>query len=230
MKRAIVFVAGLALGLVPGTRADPPAPFQLRIDMPSSHFVRFVQAGGLFTIEHPDNWQALASNLGAAVTLAPAGGIVTTGDGRRVMVYGVIIDHYEPHEGYTGREAVVAALGGTGSRPGSLEEKSDDLVRQIIAANPHLRARADPGHRDVLDGAATHRLVLTGRSPETGLDERVTLAVRSLADGHLLYAMCVTPSAGHESMPRTFAGMLRTLRVDEAADHHAVSKATRPQP
>lgn len=227
MRRVIVFLAALALCPGSGARADEPARFHLQIDMPSPHFERFVQAEGLFTIEHPDNWQALASNLGAAVTLAPAGGIVTAGDGRRVMVYGVIVDHYEAHEGYTGRDA---ASGGPEPRPGSLEEKSDDLVRQIIAANPHLRARADPGHRDVLDGAITHRLVLNGRSPVTGLDERVTLAVRGLADGHLLYAMCVTPSAGHESMARTFAGMLGTLRVDEAAHHHAVPTATRSQP
>lgn len=227
MQRVIVLLAA-ALALA-WARAEAPAPFQLRVDMPSSHFERFVQADGLFTIEHPDNWQALASNLGAAVTLAPAGGIVTAGDGRRVMVYGVIVDHYEPLEGYTGR-ADAPVFGGTEPRAGSLEEKTDDLVRQIIAANPHLRARADPGHRDALDGAVTHRIVLDGRSPVTGRDERVTLAVRGLADGHLLYAMCVVPSAGHESMPRTFAGMLATLRVDERAHHHAVPTATHPQP
>lgn len=229
MKRVIVFLAA-ALTLASAARADEPAAFQLRVDMPSSRFERFVQADGLFTIEHPDNWQALASNLGAAVTLAPAGGIVTASDGRQVMVYGVIVDHYEPHEGYTGRGADAPSLDRTEPRPGSLEEKSDDLVRQIIAAKPHLRARADPGHRDVLDGAATHRIVLDGRSPVTGHDERVTLAVRGLADGHLLYALSVVPSAGHESMPRTFAGMLGTLRVDERAHHHVVSTATHPQP
>ena len=75
--------------------------YEVRVDQPSSRFQRFEQANGFFTIEHPDNWRTYASNSGFAVSMAPDGGVVDTGNGQQAMLYGVIVNHYTPFEGET---------------------------------------------------------------------------------------------------------------------------------
>jgi hypothetical protein len=60
---------------------------------------------------------------------------------------------------------------------------------------------------------------LSGRSPVTGQDERVTVVTRGLADGHVIYALCIVPGRGTDSMTRTFTQMLRTLTVNGDALH-----------
>ncbi len=57
--------------------------YDVRVDPPSSRFQRFEQRNGLFTIEHPENWRAYASDCGYAVSFAPEGGVVDAGDGQR---------------------------------------------------------------------------------------------------------------------------------------------------
>jgi len=65
-----------------------------RVDAPSTRFLRFEQPAGFFTIDYPDNWNAYPSGL--AVSMAPEGGVITRSDGRQVMLYGVIVNHYAP--------------------------------------------------------------------------------------------------------------------------------------
>ena len=60
-------------------------------------------------------------------------------------------------------------------------------------------------------------MVLSGRSPVTGQEERVTVVTRGLADGHVIYALCIVPGRGYDSMTRTFTQMLRTLTVNDDA-------------
>jgi Zn-dependent protease with chaperone function len=200
--------------------------FDVRVDQPSSRFQRFEQRNGFFTIEHPDNWRAYASDSGYAVSFAPDGGVVDTGNGQQAMLYGVIVNHYAPFEGDTDRQQGslqrhYAPFEDTDRWRGSLEDATDDLVRQIIRSNSYLRTQDGQARQEQIDGASSFTVVLSGRSPVTGQEERVTVVTRGLSDGHVLYALCIVPGSGYDSMARTFAHMLRTLNVDDEAAHRS---------
>jgi Zn-dependent protease with chaperone function len=206
--------------------------FDVRVDQPSSRFQRFEQRNGFFSIEHPDNWRAYASDSGYAVSIAPDGGVVDTGNGQQAMLYGVIVNHYAPFEAYTDRQrgslqGRYAPFEDTERWRGSLEDATDDLVRQIVRSNSYLRAQDGQARQEEIDGASTFSVVLSGRSPVTGQDERVTVVTRGLSDGHVLYALCIVPGRGYDSMERTFAHMLRTLNVNDDAAHRGTQTSSR---
>ena len=207
----------------------------MRVSQPSSRFQRFEQRNGLFTIEHPDNWRAYASASGWAVSLAPDGGVVDTGNGQQAMLYGVIVNHYAPFEGYEdrqqeSRQRSYAPFEDTDQWRGSLEDATDDLVRQLIRSNSYLQAQDGQARREQIDGAPSFSVALSGRSPVTGRDESVTVVTRGLSDGHVLYALCIVPSSGHDGVAQTFAHMLRTLYVNDDAAHRAAQASSRSDP
>ena len=214
------------------TRNQDSRQQDVRVDQPSSRFQRFEQPNGLFTIEHPDNWRAYASGSGYAVSIAPDGGVVDTDNGQQAMLYGVIVNHYAPFQGDSERESAsrersYAPYEDTGRWRGSLADATDDLVRQIIQTNSYLRAQDGQARREQIDGAASFSVALSGRSPVTGQEERVTVVTRSLPDGHVLYALCIVPGNGYDSMAGTFAHMLRTLNVNDNAAHRGAQASVR---
>jgi hypothetical protein len=206
--------------------------FDVRVDQPSSRFQKFEQRNGLFTIEHPDNWRAYASDSGYAVSIAPEGGVVDAGNGQQAMLYGVIVNHYAPFQGDSERQGAsrqrsYAPYEDTSSWRGSLADATDDLVRQIIQSNSYLRAQEGQARREQIDGGSSYSVALSGRSPVTGQDERVTVVTRSLPDGHVLYALCIVPGgSGYDSMAGTFAHMLRTLNVNDDAAHRVTQTSS----
>jgi hypothetical protein len=209
--------------------------YDVRVDQPSSRFERFEQRNGYFTIEHPDNWRAYASDPGYAVSMAPDGGVVDTGNGQQAMLYGVIVNHYAPFEGETERQQQsrqhnYAPYEDTDQWRGSLEDATDDLVRQIVRANPYLQAQDGQARREQIDGAPSFSVLLSGRSPVTGQEERVTVVTRGLPDGHVIYALCIVPGTGYDSMARTFTHMLRTLTVNDDATHRGTQTSSRSDP
>jgi hypothetical protein len=207
--------------------------FDVRVEQPSSRFQRFKQGNGWFSIEHPDNWRAYASDSGYAVSMAPDGGVVDTGNGQQAMLYGVIVNHYEPFEAYEDRQQGrqrqrnYTPFEDTDWQRGSLEDATDDLVRQILRSNSYLRAQDGQARREQIDGESSFSVVLSGRSPDTGQEERVTVVTRGLSDGHVLYALCIAPGKGYDGVARTFAQMLRTLNVDERAAHRGTQTSSR---
>ena len=207
------------------SRSQDSGQFDVRVDQPSSRFQKFEQRNGLFTIEHPDNWRAYASDSGYAVSIAPDGGVVDIGNGQQAMLYGVIVNHYAPFQGDSERQSAsqqrsYAPYEDTARWRGSLADATDDLVRQVIQSNSYLRAQNGQARREQIDGGASYSVALSGRSPVTGQDERVTVVTRSLPDGHVIYALCIVPGgSGYDSMAATFAHMLRTLNVNDDAAH-----------
>jgi hypothetical protein len=203
-------------------REQASGRFDVRVASPSSRFQRFEQRNGLFTIEHPDNWRAYAADSGYAVSMAPDGGVVDTGNGQQAMLYGVIVNHYAPFEGDTDRrlesqQRNYAPFEDSDRWRGSLADATDDLVRQIIRSNSYLQAQEGQARREQIDGQSSFSVALAGRSPVTGQEERVTVVTRGLSDGHVIYALCVGPGSGYDGMARTFTQMLRTLNVNDDA-------------
>jgi hypothetical protein len=70
-------------------------------------------------------------------------------------------------------------------------------------------------------------VALSGRSPVTGQEERVTVVTRGLSDGHVIYALCIVPGSDNDGVARTFAQMLRTLTVNEDAAHRGTQTSSR---
>jgi Zn-dependent protease with chaperone function len=203
----------------------------LRVDAPSSRFLRFEHATGFFTIDYPDNWNAYPSAL--AVALAPEGGVITRSDGRQVLLYGAIVNHYAPFA--NGEDRWSAGMQRNyvpfedRSRPRTpLEDATDDLVSTILSSNPYLSAEAGAARAEPIDGAPGFSVELSGRSPVTGDEERVTVHTRGLPDGHVIYALVTVPGRDYAAMQGTFARMLRALVVHDEAAHRIASGSGNP--
>jgi Zn-dependent protease with chaperone function len=202
----------------------------VQVQAPSARLVRFTQTNGFFSIDYPDNWQAYPS--GYAVSMAPNGGVASASDGRQVMVYGVIINHYTPFSNDYGRRSQslqksYAPFEDRNAQRGRLEDATDDLIRTVIEGNSYLQVQSQVAPV-VIDGARGFTVTLAGTSPVTGEQERVVLYTRGLSDDHVLYALAVVPARDYGALEQTFNRMLQTLRVDDNAAHRSTSLSSRP--
>ena len=62
-------------------------------------------------------------------------------------------------------------------------------------------------------------MVLNGRSPVTGEDERALLYTRGLPDNHVIYVLCVAPARENVTMDQACARMVRSMTVNDGAAH-----------
>lgn len=188
-----------------------------RIEAPSSRLLTYRQRNGFFQIDYPENWRPYEGSAGYGVTIAPREGVVETEGGPQTLVYGVVVNHYDPFEGsIAGRSP---ASGGPVSGQTSLEGATNDLVRQLTLSNPHLRPLRGSERRRTIGGARALSLVLSGTSPATGLEERVTVFTRQLPDEHVLYSLFVAPGRDYAALSPTFERMISSLAVDDRAIH-----------
>jgi Zn-dependent protease with chaperone function len=203
-----------------------------RVDAPSSRFLRFQHASGFFAIDYPDNWNVYPSGL--ALSLAPEGGVVTRSDGRQVMLYGVIVNHYAPFASAADRwsgslQRSYVPFEDRARPRAALEDATDDLVSTILSSNPYLSAEAGPARAERIDAAPGFSVLLSGRSPVTGEEERVTVYTRGLPDGHVIYALFTVPGRDYNAMQTTFTRMLRTLLVNDEAAHRTAANDANPR-
>jgi hypothetical protein len=154
----------------------------ISIERPSSRFRLFEQRDRFFRIEYPDNWRSYEPAQGKGATLAPEGGFVDAGGGRPDLVCGVIVNYYDPF--YDDRD-----FGGNTS----LARASNDLLNELMNTNPHLRPVSDSQRSYRLNGAPVSSVVLSGASPVTGQEERITVFTRELPDDHVIYALFIAP-------------------------------------
>jgi Zn-dependent protease with chaperone function len=188
-----------------GQTARRGAPARVQVGAPSSRFASFRQRNDYFELEHPDNWRAYEAENGFGVTIVPEGGVVETGEGQQNIVYGVIVNHYDPFEGRSMQRA-------------TLDSALTDLTAQIRQSNTHLRPTGSV-RRETIDGQPARSLVLTGRSPVTGDEERVTVFARETGDDHIIYALFIAPGKDYPELSRTFTRMMNSMRVNDDAAH-----------
>jgi hypothetical protein len=208
---------GTTQGRQPGTSSSYPSgrtsqgrqTGAVRIDAPSTSYTDFRQRDDFFEMQIPSNWRAYEAQNGFGVTIAPEGGVVDTGDGQQSIIYGVIVNHYDPFEGSTS---------GRGQRNPTIEQASADLITQIRQGNPHLKAAAR-GRRETIDGQPGYSTTLSGTSPVTGEEERVTVVTRQMGDGHVLYTLLIAPGRDYNTVSAAFNRMVQSLRVNDEAAH-----------
>jgi Zn-dependent protease with chaperone function len=185
----------------------------VQIAAPSSRMRSFRQRSDFFQIQYPDNWRVSESS-GYGATIYPEGGAVRASNGQDILVYGVVVNHYEPFSGQPGDVFSQPAPG-----RGTLDQATNDLANELMRANPHLRPVSNSMRRQTIDNANALSVVLGGRSPVTGADERVTVFTRELPDGHVLYALFIAPARDYSALSRTFQNMVSSLRVNDNSYH-----------
>ncbi|HEV8231561.1 MAG TPA: M48 family metalloprotease, partial [Thermoanaerobaculia bacterium] len=193
------------------------------IERPSTRMRAFRQRTGFFEIQYPENWRVAEPSSGYGATILPEGGAARAPSGQDVLVYGVVINHYEPFEGSIGD--VWGSRTGPAPGEGTLEQATNDLANELTRSNPHLRAVSGSMRRQTIDQARALSVVLAGTSPVTREEERVTVFTRELPDGHVIYVLFIAPGRDYSALSNTFQQMISSLRVNDNAAHS--ERATR---
>lgn len=209
----------LASAQTPTTQGTQPTaePAGISVERPSTLLRTFRQRQGLFELRYPDNWSAYAPSQGYGVMIAPRGGFVPTSAGRQNLICGFVVNHYVPFDGAVGnryRDPLGSLFGKT-----PLEEATSDLVRQVMVANPHLSLVSGSEQRRTISGAPSFSVLLSGRSPVTGVGERVNVATRQLPDAHVVYMLLVAQAKDYAMLAPTSDRMVRSLKVNGRAAH-----------
>ena len=185
-----------------------------RVEAPSNRFRTYTSKSGVFQIAYPENWRVYESGS-TAVTIAPQGGVGDVG-GRTEVVYGVMINHYDPFGNSTGRSNL---RNGTSGQSATLQAATNDLIAQIQQGSPHLKVIRNSAQQVNLDGRTGIAASLTGRNPNTNVNERVTVVTRQLPDQHLIYMLFVTPEQDVKSYSAVLNQMVNSIQFDEARRH-----------
>lgn len=186
-----------------------------RVEAPSSSWRTFTNRSGAFKIAYPSNWRVHESN-GFGVTIAPEGGVGNVG-GRTEVIYGAMINHYDPFGNTSG---TYLREGGTRSGSITLQDATNDLVAQIMQSSPHLKVLRGSTQQLRLDGKTALAATLRGTNRNTGVNERVTVVTRALPDGHVMYMVFVTPEQEAQQYSRVLSSMLESLNVDDTRHAH----------
>ncbi len=178
----------------------------IRVAAPSRQLRTYTDSSRLYAVNYPSNWKVYDGN-GNAVTLAPEGGVGNVG-GQTEIVYGAIVNHYEP-------------FGNVRSRNGryTMEQATDDLIQQIRKGSPHLSVVRGSQSEFRLAGGRGLGATLAGVSRNTGLRERVTIVTRQLADGHLIYMLFIVPEAEASNYSQLLTAMVNSLQVSDSGRH-----------
>jgi Zn-dependent protease with chaperone function len=187
-------------------RSDRSVP-EIRVDGPSDEFETYRQRDEFFEIGYPDNWNVYEPVQGYGITIAPEGGLVDAGGVEMDLVSGVIVNHYAPLAD-DDRDGRAYIDGNT-----SLVDATNDLVGHILKVNPNLDVVRDSERRNRIDGADSISVVLSGRSPVTRQEERVTVFSREIPDDQVIYALFIAPEQDYRQLNETFSRMISSLRV-----------------
>jgi hypothetical protein len=176
----------------PGASAPPPIDSEPLDFQPSAKWV--VLDGSRFSVQYPQNWQA-SEKAEAGATIAPANGVVATASDGNTVIYGVIIDDFQPKQ---------AADMGAATR---------QLIASIQQGNSGLKAVTDVDEIRVNQrDARSVEFQNQGASADGGTEHDWLVTVLR-DDGSLIYLVFVAPQKDFERLRPTFEQMLRTFKV-----------------
>lgn len=197
-------------------RRTTAQPTTVNVEAPSTSLRSFTARNGVFRISYPSNWQVYDQG-GTGVTIAPPGGIGNAG-GQQVVVYGAMINHYDPsgtHQGMGLRP--MTSSGGYSNM--TLEDATSDLLAAIQQGSPHLRMVGKKGQRLKMANGTALAVAMRGVDPVTGINERVTLVTRQLPDNHLLYLLFIVPNKEASNYNDVLNQMVSSMQVNDHAAH-----------
>jgi beta-barrel assembly-enhancing protease len=165
----------------PGTRPEPPA----------SSFRQFQAKDGAFSIEYPENWNALVAD-DSNMIFAPKGAYGQTSEGM-LCTHGVFIGAVAPEAS-------------------DLEAANMAFVNQQLKLNPDFRLIRRPQgiYLGNLPALAT---VVAGPSPVTGVMELDIIYTAATRDGRLFYLITMAPEDEVDKYNPAFDRMLGSVRL-----------------
>jgi hypothetical protein len=211
----------------PGPPAVATPPVSPAIVLPSERTVRFTHSSGFLAIDRPENWMASQAPTGFTVSIAPQSGVLQTSDGRQHLVYGLIVSHYESFASISAdRGAAVARksylpVEERTTANGFLFDATNDLAAMLVSTNPSLAMVDSSARAERTPGELAFSLQFAGVSNATGEGEQVTVYTRGLPDGHVVYALAVTPTRAAAELSPAFARIMQSLVVKAAAAHQS---------
>ncbi len=188
----------------------------INVPAPSSSFKSYTNRLGVYRISYPSNWKVYEQGS-AGVTLAPEGGILSA-DGQNDIVYAAIINHYDPFGNGSGQRNNLRGNGGR-SQGTAIEDATDDLINTLRQNSPYLQVANGSGQRIQVGGGNALAVVMRGVDPATGVDERITVVTRQLADEHLIYMLFITPERDAANYSAVLNKMVASIQVNETKSH-----------
>ena len=173
----------------------------------SERFVTYQNS--MLSIQYPDNWQTYGQ--ADAVTIAPRGGLVSDGTGSQAMVYGLLVNIYEPHQQTYGQ----SLRGGQSASPSgsiSLQMATDQLIQELRQSNRNLRVvrRSDQIDLGGQRGLSTY---LSNDSPAQGGGRETNWLVTVPRPEGLLFLVFTAPEREFQHFENVYQQMLYSVRV-----------------
>lgn len=169
-----------------GTSESAPRP-----EPPSASFRQFQSGDGAFTIEYPENWDALVAD-DSNMIFAPKGAYGQTDEGM-LCTHGVFIGAVAPEA--TELEAATAAF-----------------VNQQLKLNQDFQLVRRPQGIN-LGNLPAFVTVVAGPSPVTGVMELDIIYTAATRDGRLFYLITMAPEDEIERYHPTFERMVGSVRL-----------------
>jgi Zn-dependent protease with chaperone function len=184
----------ISSGAWKGSSAGAPPPIDSqRLDFqPSGKWVVFDGSG--FSVQCPENWQA-SEKAGAGATIAPANGVAATASDGNTVIYGVIIDDFQPQQG------------------ADLATATRQLIASIQHGNSGLKAITGIDEIRVNQHEARSVEFQNQGASAGGGTEHDWLVTVARDDGSLSYLVFVAPQKDFESLRPAFEQVLRTFKV-----------------
>ncbi len=184
-------LAGLSSSKTMARVASDGSRVSSRPDLPSETFAEYAAKDGSFSIERPDNWDALEADS-SNVILAPRGAYGRMNDS--VMVtHGIFI-------------------GAIYVNADTLEEANRMFVEQQLKANPDFRVTrlSQPVKFGDREGFAT---IVSGSSTVTGVTEIDTIYTAVTNDGRLFYLVTIAPEDEFSAYKPVFERIIAAIRL-----------------
>jgi len=149
-----------------------------------------------FSVQYPDNWQA-TEKAGNSATIAPPNGVAATTNGDSAVIYGVIIDGFQPQQG------------------SDLAASTNQLIASIQQGNSGLKATTGIDDVRVNQRAGKSVEFVNNGASAGGAAERDWLVMIARNDGSVSYVVFVAPQKDFEALRPTYEQILRTFRVKD---------------
>ena len=157
-----------------------------RVANPSTRYQTF--RTNLFSVAIPSNWRQLGDQ--SPVMFAPEGAY-----GQQGITHGVMFGFGQ-------------------SQYNDLQNSAREVVNSLIQGENSYLRQTGGFQRTTLDGRAALATTLTGRSPLTNRNERVTIVTTQLGSGQVLYMAAVSPQNEYGTYQRAFNDIMRSLQLN----------------
>ncbi len=157
-----------------------------RVANPSTRYQTF--RTNLFSVAIPSNWRQLGDQ--SSVMFAPEGAY-----GQQGITHGVMFGFGQ-------------------SQYNDLQNSAREVVNSLIQGENSYLRQTGGFQRTTLDGRAALATTLTGRSPLTNRNERVTIVTTQLGSGQVLYMAAVSPQNEYGTYQRAFNDIMRSLQLN----------------